>query len=396
MKITLITTAIHLPESLKGYCENAKRFQYQNIEVIVVGDRKSVPGLKSYCESIARDLYPCRFLDLDQQQSYLSSRATDLKAYLRFDSRQRILVGLLQAWDNDSDLVILLDSRSPAPAFDFIGTHLKAIQTWEHSSFASPTDWVNLTDFLDPVCPNPPSPRGFPHSQIHRSHPVLCNVSHQRVVGNSGLSLGASDLSAAWRLEHTHNFEQIKPGIPEHFVLAPGTWTPFPAHNLALTRETIPAYFLNPYAGRLDDIWASFLLQKISNHLGLCFSFGSPSLYRSPNNAHLQLDRDQELTGINLSDSLCNAFKAIHLEETSFTSCFAEISNCLPALWAEHKGICGIEIEARSQHLRGLKIWQELFSPPSQTAPSTLAQVLNDQQLDAPLHPAYDLNLSQA
>jgi hypothetical protein len=396
MKITLITTAVQLPESLRDYCENAKHFQHQNLDLIVVGDRKSVPGLKSYCDSIHRDLYPCRFLDLDQQQSYLNSRAKDLKSYLRFDSRQRIVVGLLQAWDQASDLVILLDSRSPAPTIDFIGTHLKAIKTYEHPSFSSPTGWVNLTDFLDPQSPTPPIPRGFPHSQTHRSHPLLRTTTHQRVVGNSGLSLGASDLAAAWRLQHTHNFDQLKPDSPEHFVLSPGTWTPFPAHNLALTREIIPAYFLSPYAGRLDDIWASFLLQKIASHLGACFSFGTPTLVRVPNSAHLQLDRDQELTGINLSDSLCNALKAIPLEGTTFAACFAEIATALPALWTEHKGISGIEIEARSQHLTGLKIWQDLFPSPSQSSTAALANALKPEHLDAPLQSTYDVNLSQA
>lgn len=99
-------------------------------------------------------------------------------------------------------------------------------------------------------------------------------VREGRVVVNVGMWLGDPDVDAWLRLATP--LESLQWNQPENFVLGQDTWAPFNSQQTAIARDLIPAYFLNPNAGRYDDIWASFIIHRLANYFGDLVSYGSP------------------------------------------------------------------------------------------------------------------------
>src|SRR5581483_5232271 len=102
-----------------------------------------------------------------------------------------------------------------------------------------------------------------------------CSPVERRVAVNAGFWLDNPDIDALTRMERqivVRGFNEKWPG--SNFTLQPGTWSPFNSQNTALMRDVIPAYFLSPYIGRYDDIWASYIVNRIAAQLGDVITFG--------------------------------------------------------------------------------------------------------------------------
>lgn len=72
---------------------------------------------------------------------------------------------------------------------------------------------------------------------------------------------------------------------------APG---PFNSQNTFLHRDVVPTYFLFPGIGRMDDIWASYLVQR--DHPGSVV-YGSASVYQERNVHNFVKDLEAEMIG---------------------------------------------------------------------------------------------------
>ncbi len=72
---------------------------------------------------------------------------------------------------------------------------------------------------------------------------------------------------------------------------APG---PFNSQNTFLHRDVIPYYCLFPHLGRMDDIYAGYVVQK---YFPGCVVYGSASVYQERNVHNLVKDLDAELVG---------------------------------------------------------------------------------------------------
>lgn len=53
--------------------------------------------------------------------------------------------------------------------------------------------------------------------------------------------------------------------------------------------------------GRYDDIWPSYVVEAIANHLGQLISFGPPVVYQERNPHNYFVDFDNERMGMQLS-----------------------------------------------------------------------------------------------
>lgn len=72
---------------------------------------------------------------------------------------------------------------------------------------------------------------------------------------------------------------------------APG---PFNSQNTFLARECFPIYFMFPHVGRMDDIWASYVLQKTYPDSVV---YGPASVYQERNEHDLTKDLEAEALG---------------------------------------------------------------------------------------------------
>ena len=71
-----------------------------------------------------------------------------------------------------------------------------------------------------------------------------------------------------WPALHDHLPWNCIQRLDHNFFLAPGARGPFNSQNTILARAVLPAYFLSPNVGRYDDIFASFMVKRIADHLG--------------------------------------------------------------------------------------------------------------------------------
>ena len=201
---------------------------------------------------------------------------------------QRRNVSILVAFERGAEVIITIDDDNFfVEGQDFIGDHAAPILAGEQAmeTLSSNTGWLNVCGFLEDKRGFEFYPRGYPMDQrwpalpsIHRSRQAPC-----RVAVNAGLWLDDPDVDAITRL--CNDISAKRYTRETSFALAPGTWCPFNSQNTAVWREAIPAYCLSPNIGRYDDIWASYVMLIIMEHLGHSVAFGFP-LVKQERNPH--------------------------------------------------------------------------------------------------------------
>jgi hypothetical protein len=100
--------------------------------------------------------------------------------------------------------------------------------------------------------------RGYPSELI----PTRNNIKYmgrikRKVLIQADLWDGVPDVDAMNRIIHN---PRIKLHVDGPFCST--EIAPFNSQNTFLAREIIPHYMVLPYAGRMDDIWASYIVQK--------------------------------------------------------------------------------------------------------------------------------------
>src|SRR5690349_19610023 len=201
MSTSIVTTTIHIPVLLEKYAENARFFGHPDVDFIVIGDRKTPSGTREYCESIAARYYPCEYLDIEDQQTYLE-RFPRLWDHWRFDSIQRRNIGILKAYENGADVVITIDDDNLIMNQDFVGIHGIAGAQLELPAVESTSGWFNVCSLLEEASGTAFYHRGFPVAQRWKESVAFESVSPacRRVAVNAGFWLDDPDIDALARL----------------------------------------------------------------------------------------------------------------------------------------------------------------------------------------------------
>jgi Reversibly glycosylated polypeptide len=362
MKTTIVTTTIYVPRALERYGENAHFYGHEQLNFIVVGDKKTPPETRAFCDSIAAQHYPCEYLNIEDQRQYLD-RYPELWRHLPFNSIQRRNIGLLKAWEDGADVVITIDDDNWMLNHDFVRLHGIVGERPELPAVESSSGWFNVCSMLEEASGTPFYHRGFPRGERWKeSESFTCMAPlRRRVAVNAGLWLDDPDIDAMTRLERPIVVRGMRAGAPSRFVLQPGTWSPFNSQNTALLREVIPAYFLSPCIGRYDDIWPSYIVTRIANHLADVIAFGQPLLRQKRNEHVLWKDLDAERVGMLLTDEFCAALRSIKLSGTSYSQCYGEMVEKLPKAWPAGEKWSDAMRAAREGLLEGMAIWHGLF-----------------------------------
>lgn len=362
MKTTIVTTTIYVPTALKKYGENARFHEHEDVQFVVIGDKKTPPETRAFCESIAANYYPCAYLDVEDQREYLE-RYPELWRHLPFNSIQRRNVGLLKAWEDGADTVITIDDDNWMLNDDFVRLHGVVGQRPELPAVESSSGWFNVCSMLEEASGTPFYHRGFPRGQRWKEpESFVCMAPiRRRVAVNAGLWLDDPDVDAMTRLERPIIVRAMRKDAPPRFVLQPGTWSPFNSQNTALLAEVIPAYFLSPCIGRYDDIWPSYIVTRIVQHLGDVIAYGRPLMRQKRNEHNLWKDLDAERVGMLLSDDFCAALQSIPLEGNTYSDCYGELVRKLPGAWRPGEGWSDAMLQAREGLLEGMAVWHNVF-----------------------------------
>src|SRR5712691_3586297 len=325
---TLVTTTIAVPTLLADYARDALEHGRRLEQIVVAGDRKSPPESYDFCARLAAETgVPCRFLGVPEQERFLE-RWPELARFLPWNSIQRRNVALLWAWEGDADVVVTIDDDNFLAAPDYFGGHAHLGREVELETVSATGGWWNVCELLEEERGLPFYHRGFPLSERWRGGPAERERRRARPVVNGGLWLGDPDVDALTRLDLAP--AATRSLAPEPVALAAGTWSPFNSQNTALLREVLPAYFLFPFVGRYDDVWASYVVRRIADELGDVVTYGPP-LVRQDRNAHdLWRDLDDERFGMTHTDAFLEGLRACEVTAGDYASAYAQIAEQLP------------------------------------------------------------------
>lgn len=364
MPTALVTTTIHVPELLEGYCANARRYGHEDLVIIVVGDKKTPAGVGAFCQSLQHKWgYEVEFYDVAAQHAYLADYPS-LRDYLPYNSVQRRNVGLLRAYRLHAKTIITIDDDNHVEPNDNYFGWQKIVGTERPLQLLSSSNgWYNICDLLEEEHKLPFYPRGWPIRK--RWVPAETSVSQRvgKVVVNAGLWLEAPDIDAVTWLDLPIRTTAYRSTYLNGIALDINTWAPFNSQNTALANEVLPAYFLSPYVGRYDDIWASYVVKKIADHLGHYVHFGPPIVRQKRNLHNYFRDFDLERLGLETTDQFVDSLISLNLQRNSYVECFIEVIDWIKknksAIW---QSISLAEQANINRMVEGMKIWHEALA----------------------------------
>lgn len=281
----IVTTTINEPtEAIHKFIEIAERDDWT---LIIVGDKRT-----------PHDSY----LKLASQHgcvAYLSPTKQDAKYHelselVGWHCIQRRNFGLIEAYNMGAEIIAVVDDDN-IPYANW-GQNLAFGQTSPTALFHSP-DLV-----FDPLSVTEHSNiwhRGFPHELLARRQrsKFLGRFNAASPLVQADLWDGEPDVDAVARIalgpfDCKFQNEPFRGTAP----------SPFNSQNTFLHRSVFPTYFLFPHIGRMDDIWAAYVVQK---YHGNCVIYGTASVYQERNEHNLAKDLDAEMIGYKHNLEFC-------------------------------------------------------------------------------------------
>ena len=350
MKTAVTITTVNKPIVIDSFIKNIQKNDHKNVEIIIVGDKKTPSGVGDYCLKLSKNYsIPVRYLDIPFQEDYLN-KFKKLKEYLPFNSYSRRNIGDLLAYEEGFSTIIRVDDDNYPTNDDFIGMHDILGQKVEVNVLKSDSGWHNICEELADEDSIPFYPRGYPYSKRWIASRFEKNKKEVDVVLNEGLWLGDPDVDAITRLCKPINAVQYKCTFGDNFALEKGTWCPINAQNTSYLRKIIPASFVPPNIGRYDDIWSGYLLRKISDHLNHYITYGSPLLLQKRNIHNLWDDLEKEINGNLFTNHLIEVMNSIDLSGSTYVDCYYELATKLDENLTENRRVFdGV--------VKGMKIW---------------------------------------
>lgn len=343
-RIAIVVTTIFEPAFIDGYVENLRRFGKEDVEIIVIIDRKTPATVAERCRH-----YGLVCPTLDEQETFLS-RFPSMAGRIPYDSDNRRNIGFLIALDCGAELMISIDDDNYClDDVDFVGEHLAAGKTIDLASTESGDGWINICSLLHSSTSDPIFPRGFPYfARRHERAIREARSGAARVAINVGLWLSDPDVDAMTRLVQA---PRIGSAEPRSIRLGTDTWTPINTQNTAVVRDAVAAYYYVRMGfslgglkiDRYGDILSGYLIQKCVKARGEAIRIGSPIAdhRRTPHN--LFKDLYHELAGMVILEDLLPWFVELKIGSGSYSEMFAEVAGAL---------------ESRSGSMRGF-VWDE-------------------------------------
>ena len=362
-RFTIVTTTINVPTLLTSYANDALRFGHKT-DIIVAGDRKTPAAAETYCKELTdKSGIVCRYLSVADQEKYLAERGADFGRFLPWNCIQRRNVATLMAYDGKAEIIAVIDDDNLLCQPDYLGRHSHLGQTLELDAVHSQSGWWNVCDMLKEARGTRFYPRGYPltkrwvDDEIYQTRTKIT----ARAVVNAGLWLDDPDVDAIARLACP--IRAVGPSDSYHSRIAcdVGTWSPFNSQNTALHRDVIPAYILFPFVGRYDDIWAGYVVRRISDHLGDVVTYGDPLVRQKRNPHNLFIDFDLERLGLETTETFIEALHACALTGKNYRDCFIELAGQFEGAIAAACVKPKINPAAFARVVEAMKLWAALF-----------------------------------
>ena len=355
MKTAITLTTIYHPKVIEDYLKNISKYQHKDIEIIIVGDKKTPSGLEEYCSSLKLKYdFLITYLNIEEQIKFLNE-FPKFQKYLPFNSFARRNIADLYAYKKNFEIIIRIDDDNFPMEEDFISCHIKNLKKETYLyAISSDNGWYNICEELVDKDSIPFYPRGYLYNKRWINNKVSKKNKTVKVVLNAGLWLGDPDVDAITRLCKPIDAIKYKQSFGDNFVLDKDTWCPINTQNTAYDSDIIPAAFVPPNVGRYDDIWGGYILRKVIDHMNHYVAYGKPLLYQKRNKHNLWDDLEKEVNGNIYSDHLIDTLKDIQLSYSNYKDNYFELAEKLESKLSKNTIIFQGVID-------GMKAWIESF-----------------------------------
>lgn len=278
MRIALVTTTIHVPRVLRWYraCGTAQMF--------VAMDRKTDPAAYSLVEAIEN----ATVLPPERQEEWKCSEP------IGWNSIQRRNIAFLEAIKWGADVIVSVDDDNLPLNPHYFEDFGKVIGRPFNGLMATVAggNFFDVGDFLFPKSKQ----RGVPHDNV-------AALEVQTVIGAAigvaqGLCIGHPDVDAATRYVNNATVHTISEIARAGIVVNNKSRTIWNSQNTAIRRELLPAWGMISGVGRMDDIYASVICNRVMREYGYYAHYGKPMVFQQRNADHTVVnDMRKEIDG---------------------------------------------------------------------------------------------------
>jgi Reversibly glycosylated polypeptide len=335
-KATLVFTTIFDPVLLDAYYANFARYGHlDDVEVIVIPDRKTPQRAYSRCAEISAKGLRTICPTIDEQEKFLAGIGLGPE-FVPYDSDNRRNIGYLMAYARGADFLISIDDDNYCREDEdfFVEHSAVCADDSEQTVVESETGFLNICELLEMERPGSIYPRGFPYRFRHHDERPSKQKQRVSVHVNAGLWLLDPDVDGITWLVAKPRVRSFK---GETIVLGRNTWTPVNTQNTAMRHQAIPAYYYirmdYPLSGmpidRYGDIFSGYFLQACCRHLGGYVRVGTPVAEHKRNSHSYMKDALNEWACIQLSEDLVPWLMSAALEGNSYSDAFRSLSFAL-------------------------------------------------------------------
>jgi hypothetical protein len=272
----IVTTTINMPtQATRAFAE------IDGWTLIVVGDTQTPH--KEYDNLNCIYLHPS-----DQEEKY-----PDVSKAIGWRSIQRRNIGFLEAFRLGAEIVATVDDDNIP--YNNWGQNVYVGKEIECDLFDSELD---VFDPLSVTDANDVWHRGYPIEYVPLRNSVsYAGKTSRKVLVQADLWDGDPDVDAIARLS-------IRPTVQYSEIRGPycsNRISPFNSQNTFLAREVLPFYSVLPHVGRMDDIWASYILQYYFPNSVI---YNSPTVFQKRNPQDLISNLENEILGYRMTLTL--------------------------------------------------------------------------------------------
>ncbi|KKW14662.1 MAG: hypothetical protein UY55_C0005G0010 [Candidatus Jorgensenbacteria bacterium GW2011_GWB1_50_10] len=301
MRLVLITTTIHVPNVLRSY----RRFE-PDMEILIAGDRKTPHDeVRVLANEIGNATY---FSDKDQERA--GYRCSEVMGWNKIMRRN---FALLEAIRSHAEIIISIDDDNLPLSNKHITDFNSSLSTpFDGFKATSETGWVNAAEYLAPKVYY----RGFPFTQRNIDHvPSMVTAENAKVGVANGLTLGDPDINAIDRILTRSMTYHASPILESGFVVDQKCFSPFDSQNTAFNRELSPLMMMLIGVGRYDDIFASYIAERIMWETDWHVHFGKPFVWQTRNQHNQWINLRDELFGMEYTEKFVEDLQTAELEK---------------------------------------------------------------------------------
>lgn len=266
IKLAIVSTTISGEKGYLPFDRLAAKSKFSEVVFVIAGDTTSGPFNTKKFQCEVEHLLP-----KDQNRFAVSE-------LIGWKSQRRRNTALLRALELNPDFILTIDDDN-IPSPDYFDKWYEvltgdATKVAEAIKKVEPAPWHNYLQTANG--PVTMYARGFPLPFLWQNATAVKKakkpVPADRIGLWQGISLGDPDIDGRTRLVYPKHLP-LKTIREKNYVLQ-NVWSPYNTQNTVLAKKLFPLALMWPYAERMDDIFSSFVWQKVLFNNGMYVHIG--------------------------------------------------------------------------------------------------------------------------